>query len=78
MASKTWTLEGSNLMYGDQKMVNDTAVGFPAIIDTGTSTIGVPAVMFDNLKKEWMKVTPKMDCDSSPDFCQVSESCASI
>ena len=53
---------------------------FPAIIDTGSSTLGVPPKTFDALKAEWVKdlKDKKLDCKSDENFCQVQEPCNSF
>ena len=52
-ASKNWALEGKNLLYGEKELASPAAASFPAIVDTGSSTLGVPAKLFDALKAEW-------------------------
>lgn len=54
-ANKNWALEGQNLLYGNKELKGVLEGSFPAIIDTGSSTLGVPPKMYDNLKKEWVK-----------------------
>ena len=49
-ANKNWALEGQNLLYDGQSLKNAGEKSFPAIIDTGSSTLGVPPVLFDALK----------------------------
>lgn len=62
-ANKNWALEGQNLLYGQTELKNILAGSFPAIIDTGSSTLGVPAAMYGELKKEWLRETDnKLDC----------------
>ena len=48
-AQKNWALEGQNMLYGDQQLQPDAS--FPAIIDTGSSTLGVPSQLFDAIKE---------------------------
>ena len=67
-ANKNWALEGQDLRYGDQSLKVATDPSFPAIVDTGSSTLGVPPKMFDALKTEWLKAA-QLDCDSNDDFC---------
>lgn len=50
-AGKNWALEGQNLMYGSTELKGVLEKSFPAIIDTGSNTLGVPAKYFDDLKK---------------------------
>lgn len=79
-AAKNWALEGQNLLYGDQYVNGINEKSFPAIIDTGSSTLGVPAKIFDGLKAEWEKdlKDKKIDCKTDENFCQVKESCDSF
>lgn len=57
-------------MYGKTELKNVLEGSFPAIIDTGSSTLGVPAKMYDELKKKWVEVVKdKLDCQSNDDFC---------
>jgi hypothetical protein len=46
---KNWALEGQNLLYGDLELGNIAAKSAPAIIDTGSSTLGVPSKLFQLL-----------------------------
>ena len=65
-------------MYGQTEIKGILEKSFPAIIDTGSSTIGVPAKYFDDLKKSWEKDVGKIDCDKG-DFCEiVGQSCESL
>ena len=50
-AQKNWALEGQNMLYGDAMLGPDAS--FPAIIDTGSSTLGVPSALFDAAKDQW-------------------------
>lgn len=44
---KQWALEGQSLAYGGEEMQKiGEEKTFPAIIDTGSSTVGVPDKMF--------------------------------
>lgn len=67
-AAKNWALEGQNLLYGDTPLLGGSEKGFPAIIDTGSSTLGVPGKLFDALKAQWNTVV-KLDCKSDDNFC---------
>ena len=69
-ANKNWALEGQNLLYGGEQL-QQGGQSFPAIIDTGSSTLGVPAALFDALKTEVQKEV-QLDCQSNDDFCQVN------
>lgn len=63
------------MFYGEKelKSIIDNS-SFPAIIDTGSSTLAIPGKFFEELKKEWEKVV-KLDCRTNDDFCQVTEQC---
>jgi hypothetical protein len=53
---KQWALEGQTLFYGEeecQKIGHEKK--YPAIIDTGSSNLGVPADIYGNLKEKWAK-----------------------
>lgn len=76
-ASKNWALEGTNLQYGDEPLKPISEASCAAIIDTGSSTIGVPAKLHDKLRTNWEKVT-KLDCVSNDDFCETKDSCDSL
>lgn len=52
-SQKNWALEGQDLLYGDKNLNKKGDKSFPAIIDTGSSTLGVPGSLFEKLKKEW-------------------------
>lgn len=73
-ANKNWALEGQSLLYGKAPLKNGgSEKSFPAIIDTGSSTLGVPAKMYAELKQNWLKETDeKLDCQSNDDFCQMN------
>ena len=79
-ASKNWALEGQNMFYGKTELKSILSGSFPAIIDTGSSTLGVPGGMFAELKKNWMTETDnKLDCQSNDDFCQMNAvSCSDL
>ena len=79
MANKNWAVEGQDLFYGDFPLKDPSLASFPAIIDTGSSTLGVPPNLFDSLKLKWNSTFEKLDCDSSDDFCQLKgDSCENI
>ena len=63
-------------MYYGQPAIG-TKGNFPAVMDTGSTLIAVPSVLFQSLKQEWSKQT-KVDCDSDPNFCQSLESCEEL
>ena len=48
---------------------------YTAIIDTGSSNIGVPDSMFQNLKKKWQTDIKDLDCVTDDNFCQVMTPC---
>jgi len=77
-AQNNWALEGQSMFYGDKelKSIIDNS-SFPAIIDTGSSTLAVPGKFFESLKKEWESVV-KLDCRSNDEFCQVTEQCDEV
>lgn len=68
--SKNWALDGQTMFYGKTE-VSSFAISkqFPAIIDTGSSAIGVPASYFAFLKEEWTKNLSSIDCVTDKDFC---------
>jgi len=77
-AQNNWALEGQSMFYGEKelKSIIDNS-SFPAIIDTGSSTLAVPGKFFEALKKEWESVV-KLDCRSNDEFCQVTEQCDQV
>lgn len=48
---KQWALEGQKLWYGDKEAPDLGKI--PAIIDTGSSNLGVPGKAFNFLKESW-------------------------
>jgi len=73
---KQWTLEGQSLMYGEEPFDKiEDQKKFAAIIDTGTSNIGVPSKMFEFLKDRWYKSIDDLDCMADDNFCQTKKSC---
>ena len=42
-AQKNWALESQNMFYGDSELKGILDKPIPAIIDTGSSTLAVPA-----------------------------------
>jgi hypothetical protein len=77
-AQNNWALEGQSMFYGEKelKSIIDNS-SFPAIIDTGSSTLAVPTKFFEALKKEWESVV-KLNCHTNDEFCQVSDSCEDV
>ena len=65
-------------MYGDKEIGSGKSC--PAIIDTGSSTLGVPSKVHAKLKDEWREnlAPAKLDCISNDDFCQMKASCAEL
>lgn len=70
-AGKNWALEGQNLLYGQTELKGVLEKSFPAIIDTGSSTLGLPAKYFDDLRTQWEKDVGKVDCTKG-DFCEIA------
>jgi hypothetical protein len=77
---KQWALEGQNLFYGEEVSVKDklNAAKMPAIIDTGSSNIGVPESIFNFLKEKWRAAIPDINCIDDDNFCFVMHPCSSI
>jgi hypothetical protein len=76
-ANKNWALEGQSLLYGEDSMAGSVS-SFPAIIDTGSSTLGVPPVFFDALKTEIQK-SVELNCQTKEDFCEIAnQECSSL
>jgi len=75
----TWALEGQGMYYGAspmQKPGEDTS--YPAIIDTGSSQLSIPPDVFENIRAEWSKALPNLDCTSDKTFCHVKDSCENV
>lgn len=51
---------------------------YTAIIDTGSSNIGIPDEMFKSLKDKWQHDVPGVDCITDDNFCQVMTPCTDI
>ena len=51
---------------------------YTAIIDTGSSNIGIPDEMFKSLKEKWQKDVHDLDCVTDDNFCQVMTPCTDI
>lgn len=68
---KNWALESQNVFYGDDELKGIFDKPIPAIIDTGSSTLAVPAKTHNVLiEKMRDQITPdKIDCVSGQDFC---------
>ena len=50
----------------------------PAIIDTGSNTIGVPENIFNFLKGKWQKALPDVNCIDDDDFCFIMKPCTEV
>jgi hypothetical protein len=73
---KQWALEGQNLAYGEEDChLIGQNLHFPAIIDTGSSNLGVPEQTFKFLKEKWKRDLPDLDCVIDDNFCQVMTPC---
>lgn len=76
---KQWALEGQSLAYaGEECQKIGEEKNFPAIIDTGSSAIGVPEKVFGFLKEKWKAAVPKLNCIDDDNFCQVMQPCDQI
>jgi len=77
---KQWALEGQTLFYGDQECQKiGQEKKFPAIIDTGSSNIGVPEQMYKFLKEKWhTELGSDLDCVTDDNFCQIMTPCDKI
>lgn len=77
---KQWALEGETLFYGDQEMQKiGQEKKFPAIIDTGSSNIGVPEAMYKTLKEKWREsLGSDLDCVTDDNFCQIMTPCDKV
>lgn len=42
---------------------------YAAIIDTGSSNIGIPDLMFKTLAEKWKKRIQDLDCVTDDNFC---------
>jgi hypothetical protein len=50
----------------------------PAIIDTGSSNLGVPQNIFAFLKEKWQFALPDVNCIDDDNFCFVMQKCEKI
>lgn len=76
---KQWALDGQTMLYGTeecQKVGQEKT--YAAIIDTGSSNIGIPDSMFWELKTKWKRDLPDLDCVTDDNFCQVMQPCEQI
>lgn len=76
-SQKQWALEGQFISYGSE---DTTKIGddktYTAIIDTGSSNLGIPDNMFKILKEKWFHDVPGLDCVTDDNFCQVMKPCS--
>lgn len=70
-------MEGQGIKYGDQDFPLKEK-NFPAIIDTGSSTIGVPDKAFTFIKENWKKAVPDLDCVIDDNFCESKAQCDQV
>jgi hypothetical protein len=83
---KQWALEGQTAFYGDEEYVPASRAAaeefkkkkIPAIIDTGTNNIGVPANIFTFLKEKWQHAVPEVNCIDDDNFCFVMKKCDKV
>ena len=76
---KQWALEGKEMRYGyELAAAPGGEKSYTAIIDTGSSNIGVPEEMFKSLKEKWQKDVHDLDCVTDDNFCQVMTPCTDI
>lgn len=76
-AKNNWALQGESVFYGANEYVQlNKDQKYPALIDTGSSTIVVPDRHFQFLKEQWgLNLKGDLDCESDQDFCHTSKSC---
>lgn len=76
-AKNNWALQGESVFYGLNEYVQlDKNQKFPALIDTGSSTIVVPDKHFQFLQDRWENdLKGDLDCKSDSDFCHTSKKC---
>ena len=60
----TWALKPEGVFYqGTAAMQNrKTDPFYPAIIDTGSSQVSIPSLIFDKLSKKWKKAVSNIEC----------------
>lgn len=77
---KQWALEGQNLFYGEEESIKDKekAQKMPAIIDTGSSNIGVPENIFSFLKEKWRSAISDINCIDDDNFCFTMHKCDTL
>lgn len=70
---KQWALDGQSMLYGTEECTKTKS--YSAIMDSGSSYIGLPSDVFWELKTKWKKDVPDMDCVIDDNFCQVMTPC---
>lgn len=69
-------------MYYGETDINGLEESAPAIIDTGSNTLGVPGTLHTVLTEKWKDDLThggaKLDCHTDDNFCQVAGSCESV
>ena len=55
---ETWALQGQEMTYGNKPFINKQTVVYPAIVDTGSSTLSIPKPIFKKLAAECKKDIP--------------------
>ena len=67
------------MFYGEIDLKEVLAESAPAIIDTGSSTLGVPGTLHKVLTEKWKDDIgtkgAKLDCLTDDNFCQVADKC---
>jgi hypothetical protein len=66
------------MTYGNKPFINNQTLVYPAIVDTGSSTLSIPKPIFKKLAAEWKKDIPNLVCKDNHTFCHVEESCYSV
>ena len=78
-SAKQWALDGQTMLYGTEECQTPGAEKtYAAIIDTGSSNIGVPDTMFKELTAKWRSDVGDLDCVTDDNFCQVMTPCTDI
>ena len=70
--NNNWALKGESIFYGDEEIImlnKKKDAKFPAIIDTGSSALGVPTEFFRFIKSQWENTYKELDCDTDESFC---------